>query len=1120
MNNFKFLTDEPLFKSFAPAVMEAEKSLKVSPASVAIHARHGLELAVKWLYQHDADLQMPYKDNISSLIHEQTFKDIIDMSLFPMIKNIISMGNSAVHSNKHISRDQAILSLKNLFEMTSWIAYCYSDRYESAIFDESLLYCGKESGATTAELEKLSQKLTERDARVLAMEKENAKLKVMLTEKRHDHGKVNKFKVDKLTEAQTRVQYIDTELRSLGWIMDKDVLVEYPVIGMPSSSGRGSVDYVLFGDNGKPLAIVEAKRSTKNLHQGREQARLYVDCLEAMTGQRPIMFLSNGFDMEIWDDMSSSGPREVSGLFTKDELQIRINRRTTAVLTANIVIQDSITNRVYQKEAIRRVCEAFERNARKTLLVMATGSGKTRTAISLVDVLTRAHQVKNVLFLADRKVLVSQAKRNFKDLLPNLSLCNLLDSKDNPEESRMIFSTYPTMLNAIDETRTKAGTRLFTPGHFDLIIIDEAHRSVYKKYKDILTYFDASIVGLTATPKDEIDKNTYGVFQLENGVPTFAYELSQAVSEKHLLDYGIRRVESGFISDGIKYDDLSEEDKVQFEETFAEDENIDDYVESERINKTLFNHDTIDRILQELMLNGIKVESGDKLGKTIIFANNKDHARVIEERFNHLYPYHNGKFARVIVNDVNYVESLIGDFSTADKLPQIAISVDMLDTGVDIPEIVNLVFFKRVRSKSKFHQMIGRGTRLCPNLFGFEDDKKEFLIFDLYGNFEYFNLNPRGFEARAEITLTERLFGLRVFIVRALQHLNYQEETYIDYRNQLVDGLLFEVKGLNEELFQVKQRLRAVHQFKETSAWESLDVSKVNTLKRDIAPLIVSSDENELAKKFDVPMYRIMLSKLEQEIDARAISQVIETVRHLEKVGNIPQVSKQKEIIKQVQDKEFWNDASVLELDGIREALRELMQFNEKKYQVRYDTNFSDTVSFVKESSGLEYRVDDELQDYHAKVRHYLNQNKDNENLAVYKLRRNLPLTATDYENLEQVLWNELGSKEDYEAHYEDLPLGIMVRKIVGLDEVAVGEAFSEFLTNEQLNANQIHFVRLIIEHIEKNGLMSDRNILQQEPFKSFGNIINLFSGDANVIRKMMNVVDTFEANAKNVLEG
>ena len=985
-------------------------------------------------------------------------------------------------------------------------------------FDESLLYCGKESGATAAELEKLSKKLTERDARFLAMEKENAKLKALLTEKRHDHGKVSDFRVDKLTEAQTREQYIDIELRSLGWVIDKDALVEYPVVGMPSPSGKGSVDYVLFGDNGKPLAIVEAKRSTKDLHQGREQARLYADCLEAMTGQRPIMFLSNGFDMEIWDDISSSGSRQVSGLFTKDELQLRVNRRTTAVPTAHIVIQDSITNRVYQKEAIRRVCEAFERNARKTLLVMATGAGKTRTAISLVDVLTRAHQVKNVLFLADRKVLVRQAKNNFKDLLPNLSLCNLLDSKDIPEESRMIFSTYPTMLNAIDETRTKTGARLFTPGHFDLIIIDEAHRSVYKKYKDILTYFDAPIVGLTATPKDEIDKNTYGVFDLENGVPTFAYELSQAVEEKFLLDYRVRSVESGFISDGIKYDDLSEADKLQFEETFAEDENIDDYVEPEKVNKWLFNHDTIDKVLQELMLNGIKIESGDKLGKTIIFANNKDHARIIEERFNHLYPYYNGKFARVVVNDVNYVENLIGDFSTVEKLPQIAISVDMLDTGVDIPEIVNLVFFKRVRSKSKFHQMIGRGTRLCSNLFGFGEDKEEFLIFDFCGNFEYFNLNSRGFEAWTEITLTERLFGLRVEMVRALQHLDYQEESYIDYRKQLVDGLLTEVIGLNEELFQVRQRLRAVHQFKEISAWESLDAIKVDALKRDIGPLVVSNDEDETAKKFDVPMYLIMLGKLSHETNKRAISQVLESVSHLEKVGNIPQVGKKKELIKKVQDKEFWPDATVFELNHVRKELRKLMQFIEKKHQIRYDTNFTDKFTFVKESAGPEYRVDDELKDYHAKVRYYLNQNKDNQNLAVYKLRRNLPLTATDYKNLEHVLWNELGTKKDYEAHYADMPLGIMVRKIVGLEKAAVGEAFSEFLTNEQLNANQIHFVRLIIEHIEKNGLMNDRNVLYQEPFRSFGNIVQLFSGDADIIRKMMHVVDTFTTNATEVI--
>ena len=714
VGNFDFLRDKKIFESFASSCIEAEKSIVVSPATTAILSRRALELAVKWLYSFDNDLVMPYQDNLSSLIHNNCFCEIIDNKLFKPIKYIISLGNVAVHTNSNIKREDVVLSLHNLHMFVSWIDYCYSDNFTAKEFDENLLLDGEEKRTRPEELEDLYEKLSSKDKKIEEIRKENENLRKKLTAKRKESKNDYNFNVDEITEYETRKKYIDIELKLAGWEFDKNIVEEEKVDGMPNNTGIGFADYVLYGKNGKPLAVVEAKRTSKDPKIGQQQAKLYADSLEKKHGQRPIIFFTNGFEIYIWDDFNNYSERKVYGFRTQDELQLMVDRRSSRKSLSNITIKDSISNRYYQKEAIIKVCEDLEQRHRKFLLVMATGTGKTRTAISLVDVLSRNNWIKNVLFLADRKALVKQAKNNFSKLLPNLSLCNLLDSRDNPEESRMIFSTYPTMMNAIDDKKSKDGRKLFTPGHFDLIIIDESHRSIYKKYKAIFDYFDAYLLGLTATPKDEVDKNTYSIFNLESGVPTYAYELEKAVEDKYLVDYETLEYESKLMKDGIKYEELSDEDKEQYENTFDDDENIGDEISSSAINEWLFNEKTIDLVLEKLMERGLRIKGNEELGKTIIFAKNNKHAKVIVDRFNKIYPELGADYCKEVDYSIKYVDSIIDDFSEKDKKPQIAVSVDMLDTGIDIPEVLNLVFFKKVRSKSKFWQMIGRGTRLCP----------------------------------------------------------------------------------------------------------------------------------------------------------------------------------------------------------------------------------------------------------------------------------------------------------------------------------------------------------------------------------------------------------------------
>lgn len=613
MSNFDFILKNEIFKTFAEAAEEAEKSIAVANVSCTILCRRALELAVKWIYANDRELVLPYQNNLSSLVYDINFKSMINEKVFNGMTYIIKLGNFSVHSNKKVTRKEAVLCLKYLFDFMDWIAYYYDSNYTETKFDEGKLPGESSANLKKEEREELENKLVEKDEKIEKILKENEELREKLTKQRTSKKTAYNFKVSDISEFETRKQFIDLDLKIAGWD-STNIREEVEVKGMPNTQETGHVDYVLYGENGKPLAVVEAKRTSKDAKIGQQQAKLYADCLEKEYAQRPIIYYTNGKEIYMWDDLSYP-ERKVSGFYTQDELQLLIKRRDSKENLEHIYIANNIANRPYQLEAVKKVCESFEQKHRRALVVMATGTGKTRTAISLVDVLTSKNWVQNILFLADRTELVKQAEKNFKKLLPDMSCCNLLSSKDgDPEESRIIFSTYQTMINCIDKMKSKNGITLFTPGHFDLIIIDEAHRSIYKKYQAIFDYFDGLLVGLTATPRDDVDKNTYKFFQLENNVPTFVYEYDEAVKQKYLVDYHTISITTKFIERGIKYSELKEEDREEYENLFEEGE-VQEEISSNAINSWLFNRDTIKIILETVMQKGLKVEGGDKLRK-------------------------------------------------------------------------------------------------------------------------------------------------------------------------------------------------------------------------------------------------------------------------------------------------------------------------------------------------------------------------------------------------------------------------------------------------------------------------------------------------------------------------
>ncbi len=1117
MTNFDFLKQEKQFVSFADACIEAEKSISVSPALSALGVRKSAELAVKWLYSVDDTLTVPYKDNFAALVYNPSFTESIDHTILNRLRFIIKLGNFSAHTDKQVTYREAVLALANLFEFIQFIDYCYGNSYEERTFNESLLAADRHQSVSKKEWEILKEELSQKTKEREALASEMADLKEELAELRKKNEAAHEFTVSSAAtknEEETRRTIIDVDIKTMGWTFDVDCMTEVAVIGMPSESGQGRADYVLYGSNQKPLAVVEAKKTGVDAEVGRQQALLYADCLEQMTGQRPLIFYTNGYDTWFWDD-TNYAPRKVYSVFSKRDMERIVNRRDQKKPFRQLSINPEITDRPYQKIAIQRACEEYGKNKRKVLWVMATGTGKTRTVISLVDVLLTHNYITNILFLADRIELVRQAKKAFTKHMPNLSTCNLLERGDDKPTDRAIFSTYPTIMNAIDDMKTDDGQKLFTPAHFDLIIIDEAHRSIFKKYRAIFEYFDALLVGLTATPKTDVDHNTYDFFDLENDMPTYAYEYEEALSEGYLVNYHCIEKIYSVPTEGINYDDLSPEDKERYEDAFAEDDTMPDFIPSSEMDRVYFNVDTTRRVLTEVMQKGLKVEGGDKLGKTIIFARNHNHAEFIKNQFDKLYPEYNGHFARVIDNKEKYRKKILEDFEDKDKFPQIAISVDMLDTGIDVPEILNLVFYKPVYSKAKFWQMFGRGTRLCEDLFGPGEHKKEFYIFDYMGNFKFFADNPKGKESKETGSLSELIFALKVNIMKDLQAMEYQQPDLIQYRQELVDEATSAIASLNRVQFQVRQNLKYVEKFSDKKAFECLDVVASEELINNIVALIPPVNEDESAKRLDVIMYRMMLFHAQH--DDKSYEKYTKQVRliaaKLEQKATIPDVMKAKDTLAAIKTEEFWQTADITKMERIRKELRDLMQYLKREMKTK-EINITDEVIFEREGERL--IPDNTLDDYYERASRYVKENENNPVLV--KLKNNLPLDDSDFAALEEIFWHEVGSQDEYRKmlpeETQDMPLGKFVRSLTGLSQDAAQKAFSAFLDESVYNEEQIGLIRCIMDWLVQNGTMDRQDLGDSENLGglSIGEVF-----DPPVIKNILAVIDGINANAMPV---
>jgi type I restriction enzyme, R subunit len=1119
MSNFAFLQSE--WPQLFAEDQKAEALVVPDPRTACFYARRALELAVTWLYKSDSALKLPYQDNLSALIHEPSFKATVGQKIFIKAKLIKDLGNLAAHSHKPLQQLDSMTAVRELFHICFWLARTYGKTAKPAdglTFDPTRLpKTSPVPAKTLAQLQQLESQLAEKDTKLTELLTGKAALDAELERLRAEIADIKKQNAEtpdthNYSEAETRDYFIDLLLKEAGWPLDKKQDREYPVTGMPNEKGEGFVDYVLWGDDGKPLGLVEAKRTKRDARVGQQQAKLYANCLEKHSGQRPIIFYSNGYEHWIWDDQNCP-PRSVQGFYKKDELERIIQRRSRRTNLGAAEIDDKIVERFYQKRAIRRIGEAFEKDQeRKALVVMATGAGKTRTVIALCDLMMRCNWVKRVLFLADRIALVKQTKNVFTKQLPSAGAVNALEHPEQIAEARVLVSTYPTMLRLIDET--KEGRRQFGPGHFDLVIIDEAHRSVYQKYRAIFEYFDSFLVGLTATPKDEVDHNTYGLFDLEDGVPTDAYGLEEAVKDGFLVPPKAVSVPLKFQREGMKYDQMTDDEKERWDAIeWDEDGDIPRTVEPEALNRWLFNEDTVDKVLEHLMTRGMKVADGDRMGKTIIFAKNHDHAQFIAERFDKNYPKYAGHFARVIDFQTEYVQSLIDSFSAETKAPHIAISVDMLDTGIDIPEVVNLVFFKMVRSKTKFWQMVGRGTRLRPDLFGLGRDKKCFYIFDYCQNLEFFSQNPDTVAGSSNESLSKKLFSSRVELIAELDHQKDHEEQ-LELRKEVAERLRQEVEQMNVNNFIVRPKRKLVEKYADAKAWENLDVEERNELVCDVAGLPSELvDEDQEAKQFDLLTLRLQLGLLRHEKSfTRWSEEVREIAGALEEKAAIPMVRAELELIIEVQTDDYWQDITTAMLEDVRRRLRSLVKFIEKTKRPTIYTDFVDSMGEEQEIALPGFDSGHDVERFLDKTQQFLKTHENDP--VVHRLRFNECLSKDDLDILEKMLIEAgAGTPEDLSKVRSGTGLGLFVRSLVGLDREAAKRAFDGFLTGKTLSASQIQFINLMVDYLTQSGWMQVGQ-LYESPFTDYSprGIDGMFN--AEQVAQVVGVLDEIRTRA------
>jgi type I restriction enzyme R subunit len=1113
--NFEFL--RPHASELASLGGLAEAYACTDPASSLVKLRTLGEQIVAEVYQR-LNLPWPFERNFYDLLSQDAFRAAVPSVIVSKLHSLRIQGNKAAHGDSG-STSSALWILREAYDLARWLygTVFNGDPAQCPAFIEPQPEVRQASTSDSAKREALARLVAqEGEMQALLAELEATRAQAKTAEKSVEElqlllGQGQRVaSVLDFDEKATRRHLIDAQLIDVGWNVGtggastEDVAQELP---LKTEEGTTEyADYVLYGEDGKALAVIEAKKTVISPESGRKQAELYANSLETKCGQRPIIFYTNGFEIYIWNDAVNDTPRKIHGFYSKDSLEYLIFQRNNRKDLREVAPNPEIAGRMYQIEAVRRVTERFSQGHRRALIVQATGTGKTRVAISLCELLSRALWAKRILFLCDRRELRKQANNVFKEFLPGEPRTYVTANTAEDREKRIYLATYPAMMKCF---------QTFDVGFFDLIIADESHRSIYNRYRDLFHYFDAFQIGLTATPIKFVNKNTYKLFGCEDQDPTFYYSYQEAINHvpPYLVPFEVFKTTTEFMRRGIKYSDLKPELQRQLEEDEGDATTID--FDAANIDRAVFNKDTNRQVLRNLMENGIRESTGAHPGKSIIFARNHNHAIVLQKLFDEMYPQYGGHFCRVIDNYDPRAEQLIDDFKGfgSGPSPTIAISVDMLDTGIDIPEVVNLVFAKPIKSYVKFWQMIGRGTRLKPDLFGVGKDKKSFRIFDHWGNFEFFEEQYKETQVSPQKALLQRLFEERLDL--ADTSLEISDKASFDIAIDLIDQ---DIAALPEASIPVKEKWREVHTVKHSDTLQAYSPSTRALLRGDIAPLMQwrNTEGGKRAYEFDLIVTKLEAARLKHSAAFSDYKDALQAVVAMLR-PNVNQVRAKWELIERVKSNEFWENVSIAELERVRLELRGLIKLIEtsagpglipRVLDVAEDQEKITYERHIPKLEGLQ------LAAYRQRVEELLiGLIEDND--VLQKIKSGKPVSSDELDQLTTLVLTQDASVNlnDLKVHFPDLAdnLDIAIRSIIGMDSEIVNERFEDFVRRHpELSSKQIRFLSLLQNHIARFGSIEIER-LYEPPFTTVDlqGIDGVFQSDEQ-INEILAIIDSF----------
>ncbi len=1081
--NFEFL--RPTWPELANLGGFAENYARPDPVAALVKLRSFGEQLVQSIYQR-LRLPRPYRANFHELLTNHAFAGATPRVVLAKLHALRKEGNRAAHGEDADSHTSLWL-LKEAFDLACWLHLTHAGGFRSdcppyspppeivGSADPAVLQREKKAvlerlAAQEARMQQLLADLETARAAAQAAEADTAQLRAA-----QEHAlALGTQAVDTLqfSEEATRRRLVDVMLTEAGWYVGDngastdEVGQEVEVEHQPTDSGKGRADYVLYDDDGIPLAVIETKKTALNAQDGRTQAKLYADGLEQQYKVRPFIFCSNGYDIEFWNDADDEPSRRLYGFPSRESLQYRRFQRRERQPRATVAPGPGIIDRIYQHEAIKRVVEKFAEKKRKALTVMATGTGKTRVAVALCDALIRAKWARRILFLCDRRELRKQAHNAFKEHLPAEPRTYVTATTARDRDKRIYLATYPAMMKCF---------QTFDVGFFDLIIADESHRSIYNRYCDLFEYFDALQVGLTATPVQFVSRDTFRMFACETGDPTFNFGYEEAInhSPPYLVPFEVETHTTPFLREGIRYSQMTRDQQLQLEADDPEPTLVE--FDREAVDRRVFNKDTNRLILRNLMERGIRDATGSRVGKSIIFARDHNHAVLLQNLFDEMYPQYGGNFCRVIDNYDPRAEELIDDFKGQGTNPDltIAISVDMLDTGIDVPAIVNLVFAKPVYSYVKFWQMIGRGTRLCPGLFGPGKDKTHFLIFDHWGNFEWFGEKAPQPEPPVSKSLMQLVFESRLRLAEAA--LDAQDQAAFQLAVSLLEK---DIAALPEKSIAVREKWREVKAVARHEVLERFTPATRAVLVQEVAPLMqwCNIAGHEDAYRLDRLVCQLQAERLKGSGRFDDLkSELLDAVGHLP--INLGQVAAKQPTIDRVKSAEFWAAPTVQSLEEVRNELRGVMRYRRrptglplppKVLDIKEDASLIERKRHAVNLEGLE------LVAYRNRVHRVLTDLFES-NETLKRIKAGQPVGEADLQALVSlVLTQEPGlDLNDLTDYYPETAgqLDQAIRSIIGLDAAAVQDRFAAFVQRHpELNSHQTKFLDLLQNHISRYG--------------------------------------------------